>query len=297
MIQRPVPWPGGAKCAVCITFDMDADSILHIAHPKDSLTRMSSLSSLRYGPEVAVPRILKTYREYGIEQTFFVPAWCMEQYPEIVDMILSEGHEIAHHGYIHEHPNELSREEERYWLQRGIEVIERMSGRRPRGWRAPLYNFSENSAELLAEEGFLYDASLMGDDVPYLLSIGHAQLVELPSYWGMDDWPQFVQDMDLNYMMPIKSPSKGIEVFKEEFDAIYEYGGLWVPVWHPFVTGRLARWHQVRKLLHYMQEKGDVWFAPMEQIAAHIMKVTADGSYQPRIDNLPYYASPVEVRR
>ncbi len=297
MIQRPVPWPGGARCAVCITFDMDADSILHIAHPEDSLNRMASLSSLRYGPEVGIPRILDTYREFDIRQTFFIPAWCMEQYPAAVEQILEGGHEIAHHGYIHEHPNELGREEERYWLRRGIDVIERMTGQRPRGWRAPLYNFSAHSAELLVEEGFRYDASLMGDDVPYLLSVAGGQLVELPSHWGMDDWPQFVQDMDLNYMMPIKAASRGIEVFRDEFDAIYEYGGLWVPVWHPFATGRLGRWHQVRKLLRYMQDKGDVWFATMEQIAAHISSVTADGRYQPRVDSLPYYPEPVTITR
>lgn len=297
MIQRPIPWPGGAKCAVCITFDMDADSILHIAHPDDSLNRMASLSSLRYGPQVGVPRILDTYKEFGIKQTFFIPAWCMEQYPETVELILEGGHEIAHHGYIHEHPNELSRDEEQYWLKRSIEVIETMTGKRPRGWRAPLYNFSEHSVDLLIEEGFKYDASLMGDDVPYLIESGKSHLVELPSYWGMDDWPQFVQDMDLNYMMPIKSASQGIEVFRDEFDAMYEYGGLWVPVWHPFATGRLARWHQVRKLLRYMQDKGDVWFATMEEIASHVERVTADGSYKPRRDNLPYYPRPIRITR
>ena len=55
-------------------------------------------------------------------------------------------------------------------MRRSIEIIEQHTGQRPRGSRSPLYNFSMHTAELLAEEGFLYDSSLMGDDGPYLLA-------------------------------------------------------------------------------------------------------------------------------
>ena len=85
MISNPVPWPGGARVACAITFDMDADSLVHIEHPKDSITRVSTISMLRYGPQVGVPRILEAYRRYGLKQTFFVPAWCIEQYPQAVE--------------------------------------------------------------------------------------------------------------------------------------------------------------------------------------------------------------------
>ena len=295
MIQNPVPWPDGARCAVALTFDMDADSILHLEHPEDSISRVSAISMLRYGPEVAVPRIVETYKRFGIKQTFFVPAWCIEQYPRAVETMLEGGHEVAHHGYIHENPNAQGREEEAYWLSRSIAVIERATGKRPRGWRAPLYNFSDHSAELLAEEGFLYDASLMGDDVPYVLRTAKGDIIELPAHWGVDDWPQFVQSMDLDYTMPIKSAAGGVEVFKQEFEAMWQHGGLFVGVWHPFCTGRLARWLEVVKLIEYMIEKGQVWFAPMEAIAAHVKACIADGSYEPRIDHLPYYTERVSV--
>ena len=295
MIQNPVPWPDGARCAVAITFDMDADSLIHLDHPKDGHNRVSGLSMLRYGPEVAVPRILETYRRLDIRQTFFVPAWCIEHYPKAVEAMVAGGHEVGHHGYIHENPQGGTHQAEAYWLQRGIEVIERFTGQRPRGWRAPLYNFSRHSADLLIDAGFLYDASLMGDDVPYILQTDKGELVELPSHWGMDDWPQYVHTMDLDYMMPISAPSAGMANFREEFDAMWEHGGLWVAVWHPFATGRLARWAQVEKLLAYMREKGGVWFATMEEIARHIQTCRASGQYSPRIDKLPYYAEPVSV--
>jgi len=230
-----------------------------------------------------------------IRQTFFVPAWCIENYPDAVKAMVDGGHEVAHHGYLHENPLVSSRKEEDYWLKRGIEIIINATGQSPRGWRAPLYNFSNHSADLLIEEGFLYDASLMGDDVPYILKTDKGELIELPAHWGVDDWPQFVQSMDLDYMMPIKAASRGIEVFREEFDAMYEYGGLWIGVWHPFATGRLVRWCKVVELIEYMQSKGDVWFARMEDIARHVRQCIDDGSYVPRIDKLPYYRDKISV--
>ena len=295
MIRNPVPWPDGKKCAVAFTFDMDTDSLIHLDHPDDGFRRVSGISMLRYGPEVAVPRIVDTYKQFGIQQTFFVPAWCIENYPAAVKAMVDGGHEVAHHGYLHENPLAGSREEEHYWLKRGIKIIENATGQRPRGWRAPLYNFSDNSADLLIEEGFLYDASLMGDDVPYILKTDQGELVELPAHWGVDDWPQFVQSMDLDYMMPIKAASRGIEVFREEFDAMHTYGGLWIGVWHPFATGRLARWRKVVELIEYMQRKGDVWFARLEDIARHVRQCIDDGRYSPRIDKLPYYRGKISV--
>ena len=57
-------------------------------------------------------------------------------------------------------------------------------------------------------------------------------------------------------MMPVKSTTQAHGVFREEFDAAWEYGGLWVSVWHPFLSGRLARAHAVKTLIEYMHDKG-----------------------------------------
>ena len=54
MIRNPIPWPNGAKCAVAITFDMDADSLIHVAKPDDSIDRLYPISMGRYGPKVGL---------------------------------------------------------------------------------------------------------------------------------------------------------------------------------------------------------------------------------------------------
>jgi peptidoglycan/xylan/chitin deacetylase (PgdA/CDA1 family) len=283
MIANPIPWPGGAKCALSFTFDMDAESILYLAHPQRAHSMVSSASMLRYGPDVAIPRILDSYRHFGIKQTFFVPAWCAERYPYAVEAMIRDGHEVSAHGYLHEHPNELSDEEERDWLTRSLSALEAISGERPAGWRAPLYNFSHRSAQLLLDLGVSYDASLMGDDVPYLLSTPRGSLLEIPSHWGMDDWPPFMHSIDLNFQMPIRSAAEAWQTWWEEFEAMWEYGGLWVPVWHPFLSGRLARWKMTHAMIGRMLERGSVWMAPLRDIAAHVRSCMAAGTWTPRI--------------
>src|ERR1700719_4408668 len=68
MIKNPVPWPNGARCAVVFTWDMDSDSILHLAHPNDADTRLSTNSMLRYGPQIGVPRIVELCKSMGVKQ-------------------------------------------------------------------------------------------------------------------------------------------------------------------------------------------------------------------------------------
>jgi peptidoglycan/xylan/chitin deacetylase (PgdA/CDA1 family) len=293
MIQNPIPWPGGARCAVSFSFDMDAESLVHLAYGAEADNRLASLSELRYDAEVAVPRLLAMFQRYAMKQTFFLPGWCVEHYPETVELILEHGHELAHHGYLHENPNKLSAEEERYWFGRAIEAIVKASGRRPLGFRAPSYAFSRHSLGFLVEEGFAYDASLFGDDIPYLLRHPKGSVIELPSSRALDDWTHFVMSRDFDWMLPIQAPERGFEVYRAEFEACWNHGGLWIAVWHPFVSGRLARAEAMERLIRHMHEKGGVWFATLAEIAAHARACMAAGTWSPRVTDLPYPPGPI----
>lgn len=96
-------------------------------------------------------------------------------------------------------------------------------------------------------------------------------------------------------MMPIRAPRTGWEPFVQEFEAAYRHGGLWVPVVHPFATGCLSRWEIVAGFLETVLERGDVWFAPMEEIAAHVDAVIASGKYTPRRVAMPQYNDAVKI--
>jgi peptidoglycan-N-acetylglucosamine deacetylase len=93
-------------------------------------------------------------------------------------------------------------------------------------------------------------------------------------------------------MMPVKAPSEGLRAFWEEFDAQYEAGGFWMGIWHPFLTGRLARWRQVEPWLENTLATKKVWFAPLEDIITHVAKLSNADEYAPRVETLPYYRKP-----
>ncbi|MDO6586090.1 polysaccharide deacetylase [Salipiger sp. 1_MG-2023] len=268
MFLNPIQWPEGRPVAACVSFDIDADSLIRCARPEDAELRLQPISMGRYGPTVAVPRILETYRRFGLRQTFFMPAWVMQNYPDTVEAILKDGHEIGHHSWCHEDPMSHSDAHEAELFERALEVHVAMTGRKPRGYRAPVYSITPAMVDRLIAHGFLYDSSMMADDLPYLVQSERGSLIEMPPHWGTDDWPPFAHFAEIDYLMPVRAPSDGIRAFAEEFDAMLEVGGFWMPVLHPFLTGRLARWREMEKLLERVVASG-AWLAPLEDIAAH----------------------------
>ncbi len=294
MIENKLVWPDNARCAVAFTWDMDADSLLHLAHPERAGHLLSTQSSLRYGPEISIPRLCQVYKELDMHQSFFIPGWCIERFPRAVELLLEHGHEIGHHGYIHEIPHELSRDEERHALHRALGSFSKHTGVQPKGWRAPLNGFSGNSLELLIEAGFEYDSSLMGDDIPYVLESEKGRLIEIPTYVTADDWPHFMHNPDLSFEMAISHPQDAKRVYLADFDAMWEHGGLWVGVWHPFLSGRIPRVQMMIEMIHYMRERGGVWFATLGEINDHVRKSIAEGLWNPRVDLVPYDPQPID---
>ena len=293
LIKNPPPWPNGARCAVCFSFDFDAESLLHLYYPEDSRRRISMSSTLRYGARIAIPRIVEIWKHYGMRQTVFVPGWCIETYPEAVDLLLKDDHELAHHGYLHERPNQLSRDDEERVLEKGIDVIKAVTGKPPAGYRCPSGAYSEFTLDLLIEHGFQYDASLGGDDIPYLVEGTAGRLMELPSDHSLDDWPQYVNMKEFNMGMTIQSPRRAMDVFQADFDAAWAHGGLWAAIWHPFVSGRLARAEAMVSLIEHMQAKGNVWFATLADIGTHVQGLIDRGEWTPSVERIPFWPEPV----
>lgn len=154
-----------------------------------------------------------------------------------------------------------------------IEIIERYTGKQPSGNRAFLCQISGKNAAITSNKGVVYDSSPMGDQVPYVLETSTGRAVELPVSWATDDWPPYEHSPDLDHMFQVLPPDRAIEVFMPEFKVLGVCpGGLWIGVWHPFVSGRLSCWQRVKEATVYIMFSGDVWFATMEAIAIHMKK-------------------------
>src|SRR5918998_212420 len=190
------------RATVCLTFDFDAISLW--IGPQGAASP-SMISRGEFGA-VGARRILRLLDRFGVPATFFVTGHTAETYPAIVREIAAAGHEIGHHGYLHENPAALgSVEREREVLAKGLRALDRVAGVRPVGYRSPAWDNSPHTVELLLEFGFRYESSLMGDDfTPYWCRVGdvirpdgpyefgpEVDLVELPVSWVLDDFPHF----------------------------------------------------------------------------------------------------------
>ena len=190
-------WPNELRCPISLGFDVDGSSSAINKIP--NARKFPSLISMReYGPKVAVPRILNLLEKHEIKATFFIPGYIAETNYEMILSISDSGHEIGHHGYMHEPPSTLSPLEEEEVLDKGSEIIKEITGVKPLGYRSPSWELSPQSLKLLSERGFEYDSSLMGDDIPYFVKVGSRELVEIPIHWELDDHPFFNYSPALN---------------------------------------------------------------------------------------------------
>jgi len=260
-------WPAGYRAAACFTFDVDAESAI-LAFDPAAASRRSVMSHQAYGPRTGAPRILGILERVGIRATFFVPGYSAERWPATVRSMAAAGHEIAHHGYLHESVAGLSREAEEAVLVRGLAALDAVTGRAPSGWRAPMWEASWSSAELLHKHGFRYDSSLMDSDQPYLLAAGDTgSLVELPIHWSLDDWEPYVYLPDLSGSGAIASPSEVIARWTLELDAMVASGGLFNLTNHPFVSGRPSRAAGLETLIRHARSIDGLWIATCDEIA------------------------------
>ncbi len=260
-------WPDRKRCAVALTFDADGETIPMVRDPHRGHDRLGLISEAAYGPKVGVPRILRVLDSFGLKATFFIPAYTAEMHPEMVRQIQSAGHEVGHHGYLHERPAELSDEDEETVLQKGLETLERLTGRRPVGYRSPAWELKRSSPALLKRYRFEYDTSLMGNDIPYLVPTVNGDLLELPIQWILDDHPHFSMERG-----GISSPEKVFEVWSSEFEGFHRFGGCYILTMHPFVSGRPSRIMLLERIIKYINTFDGVWWATLGEIASYSLK-------------------------
>lgn len=264
----PYPWPGSHRAAMAFTFDVDAEAVV-LAVGREYAGRPSVMTHQSYGPLTGLPRILRVLADRDVRCTFFVPGFTADRHPGAVTAILDGGHEVAHHGYLHRPPAHLSEAEERAELEGGLEALAR-HGVRPSGYRAPWWEASVRTLDLLAEYGIAYDTSLFDGDLPHPIATAHGPVVEIPQSWTFDDWERyaFLPDPPSGQGV-IERPSQVVEAWWEEILGYRATGGCCVTVMHPFLSGRPARALALGDLVDRVLALGDVWVATTGEIAEH----------------------------
>ena len=262
---NPPSWPGGARVAVLLSFDVDNETTQGL---RTGTVSIGPLSQGQYGARVALPRVLRLLEEEDVPATFFFPAWSLKLAPEQADLIQAPGmHEFGVHGWIHELNTALDGETEERLLRQARDVIEEITGVRPIGYRAPSWNHSPNTLRILREMGFVYESSLMADDRPYeLLQDGEPTgLVELPVEWILDDAPLF-NPLGNRYM----NPRDVLQVWIDEFDKAWEERTMFLLTMHPHVIGHRSRIVVLEALIDHIKTKSGVWFGTHAEAASWV---------------------------
>jgi peptidoglycan/xylan/chitin deacetylase (PgdA/CDA1 family) len=261
---RPTHWPGGARCAVALSFDVDHET----NELRDGGQSIGAMSRGQYGNRQGIPRIMDLIRYEDLRVSFYVPAVVALLYPDETPCFAAEGHEVALHGWIHERNSILPAAAERELQLRAADVLERIAGQRPVGIRTPSWDFSHATLEISRDMGLLYDSSLMADvDCHELLLDGQSSgLVELPVEWIRDDAVYFNMNR-FSALRPYTPPEAVFDIFRREFEAAHEEGGIFQLTLHPHVIGYRSRMWILRDLVIDVKDKGDCWFATHAEIS------------------------------
>ncbi|HVC34350.1 MAG TPA: polysaccharide deacetylase [Chloroflexota bacterium] len=268
-----------ASHVACLTFDFDVISSWILR----GLTTPTAISRGEFGL-VGAERILGLLERHDIRATWFVPGHTVDLYPEICRRVHQAGHEIGHHGYLHEPPATLSREAEEAVLVRGSEAIRRVTGEPPRGYRSPSWDLSPHTVELLLKHDFRYDSSMMAhDDQPYRARQGDAispdgavtwgevtRLIEMPISWSLDDFPHFEYRRTETYLQPgLARAGDVLDNWVDDFRYMVQTTdrGVLTYTFHPQVVGRGHRMLLLERLIQAIEGLGGT-FARLDTMAA-----------------------------
>jgi len=274
---------------VCLTFDFDAMS----GFAARGLVTATPVSRGEFGA-VGADRILALLQRHSIRATWFVPGVVIGTYPAICERVVAAGHEVGHHGWSHIPPAELSRDKEAEDLGRGNEAIRGLTGAPAQGYRSPSWDLSANSIELLLDQGFAYDSSMMGHDyMPYRARVGDVAeaekpmvfgretcLVEMPISWSLDDFPHFEFLRTPGAVLPGLADARGVlSNWIDDFLYMKQTcdWGVITYTCHPYVIGRGHRMMMLERLILRLLEEGALFITMADAVKEFESRQSARG--------------------
>ena len=274
-------------------FGVDVDAVAGWLGSYGGEDSPDDISRGMFSGEVGSPRLVRLFDRFDIKTTWFIPGHSIETFPAQMKEVAQAGHEIGIHGYSHENPISMTPEQEEIVLDRSIELITALAGRRPTGYVAPWWEFSPVSNELLLKKGIKYDHSLMHHDhIPYYVRVGDSwtkidysqhpdtwmkplvrgretDLVEIPASWYLDDLPPMMFIKKAPNSHGFVNPRDIEQIWRDQFDWVYrEYDYAVFPMTiHPDVSGRPQVLMMLERLIAHIKSHPGVRFVTMNEMA------------------------------
>ncbi len=278
---------------ILCAFGVDVDAVAGWLGSYGGEDSPDDISRGLFAGEVGSPRLLDLFKKHGLQTTWFIPGHSAETFPEPMKAVADGGHEIGVHGYSHENPIAMTREQEEAILDKCLEVLTKLSGKRPTGYVAPWWEFSPVTNELLLERGIKYDHSLMHNDFhPYYVRVGDSwtkidyskhpdtwmkplmrgketDLIEIPASWYLDDLPPMMFIKKSPNSHGFVNPRHLEELWRDQFDWVYrEYDyAVFAMTIHPDVSGRPQVLLMLERLIQHIQKHEGAKFLTFDAIA------------------------------
>ena len=274
-------WPQSARLAVQFVINYEEggeNNILHGdkaseaflseivgAQPWLGQRHMSMESIYEYGSRVGVWRLFDLFSRMDIPVTVFAVAMALARNPAIVEAAMAAGHEICSHGYRWIDYRDIPEDMEREHLLKAIEIITRLTGKRPLGWYTG--RTSVNTRRLVVEEGgFLYDADDYNDDLPFWTEVDGKQHLVVP--YTLD-----TNDMRFATPQGFNSGDQFFAYLRDSFDVLYEESSITPRMMsvglHCRLAGRPGRIRSLENFINHARAHSGVWFCRRIDIARH----------------------------
>lgn len=280
--MKLLTWPDGARCAVFVSVNFDAEVFDLKSTTEDRL--FGRFSYGRYGVRAGLPRLMALLARRGISATVFVTTSDAERHPDALRALHDAGHEIAARG-MDLTPLPSLGEGERHALEACRTGLAQVTGIAPVGFRAAGGELSSHTLGHLADLGFSYDSSFQDDDFPYLMApTAGTRLVEIPTVHALDDSLPFSAR---------HTHARVFQIWREEFDALYAEGCLVPLTIHlrgDVGSTRAARISALEALLEHMAAQPGVCFVTGAQLAAQVLASNLPVEENPAIVHLPTLA-------
>ena len=278
---------------ILVAYGIDVDAVAGWLGSYGGEDSPDDISRGLFAGEVGSIRLLDMFDKYKLKTTWFIPGHSVETFPEQMKEVARRGHEIGMHGYSHENPIAMTREQETAVLDRSLALITELAGKRPTGYVAPWWEFSPVTNELLLERGIKYDHSLMHNDFhPYYVRVGDSwtkidyskhpdhwmkplvrgketPLVEIPANWYLDDLPPMMFIKKSPNSHGFVNPRDIEQMWRDQFDWVYrehDYAVFTMTI-HPDVSGRPQVLLMHERLIEHINSHAGVEWCTFDQIA------------------------------
>ena len=273
-------WPGGARIAVNLNLNVEAGGehcllegdaaseqmLTDIGFPSYQNTRSPMVeSAFEYGPRVGCWRLLRIFHRFDIKVSILGVVRGLQQYPELTEAFVTDGHEIVSHGWRWLDYHQMSVDEQREHIRLAFEGIKALTGTAPVGWFNGRPGI-ETRRLVVEHGGFLYDRDYLGDELPFWIKYGKRDHLVIPFSFETND-----NRFDQNH--GFSTADEFATYLSDCFDLLYEEGAdapkLMSISLHDRLIGRPAKAVGLIKFLDHARKHDRVWFCTGKDIAEH----------------------------